>query len=60
MGIESMKDEAAQCRRRAAEFAGKPEAAFLMRVATSFDDLAQCRIRSADGLKSGIRSGQLR
>jgi hypothetical protein len=40
MGTSSLNDEAAQCRRQAAEFVGRPEAAFLLSVASSFDDLA--------------------
>jgi hypothetical protein len=35
-----MNREAVHCRRQAQEFQGKPEAAFLLRLADSFDELA--------------------
>lgn len=34
------KEEADSCRRKASEFAGRPEAPFLLRVARAFDELA--------------------
>jgi hypothetical protein len=34
------KEQADKCRQQASEFAGKPEAPFLLRVASAFDDLA--------------------
>ena len=34
------KEEADSCRRKADEFAGRPEAPFLLRVASAFDELA--------------------
>jgi hypothetical protein len=34
------KEQAEQCRRQASEFAGRPEAPFLLSVACAFDDLA--------------------
>jgi hypothetical protein len=34
------KEQAEKCRRQACEFAGRPEAPFLLRVATAFDELA--------------------
>ena len=41
MSANSMTYEAAQCRRQAVDFAGQPEAAFLLRVASTFDELAK-------------------
>lgn len=41
MSTSRLNIEAAECRRQAAEFAGKPEAAFLLRVASSFEELAR-------------------
>ena len=35
-----MKEQAESCRRQANEFAGRPEAPFLLRVASVFDELA--------------------
>ena len=34
------REQAEQCRRQANEFAGRPEAPFLLRVASAFDELA--------------------
>jgi hypothetical protein len=34
------RKQADQCRRQASEFAGKPEAPFLLSVASAFDELA--------------------
>lgn len=34
------KEQAENCRRQASEFAGRPEAPFLLRVASAFDELA--------------------
>jgi hypothetical protein len=34
------KEQADKCRRQANEFAGRPEAPFLLRVASAFDELA--------------------
>jgi hypothetical protein len=34
------REQAEKCRRQAGEFVGRPEAPFLLRVATAFDDLA--------------------
>ena len=34
------KEQAENCRKQAGEFAGRPEAPFLLRVATAFDELA--------------------
>lgn len=36
----SLSAEAENCRRQAVDFAGKPEASFLLRLARSFDELA--------------------
>lgn len=33
------KEQADQCRKQASEFAGRPEAPFLLRVASVFDEL---------------------
>jgi hypothetical protein len=35
-----MNEAAEHCRRQSEEFQGKPEAAFLLRLATSFEELA--------------------
>lgn len=40
MRIE-VKKEAETCRRKVLDFKGKPEAAFLLRLAQAFDDLAE-------------------
>ena len=34
------KEQAEKCRRQAGEFVGRPEAPFLLRVASAFDELA--------------------
>ena len=34
------KEQAENCRKQANEFAGRPEAPFLLRVASAFDELA--------------------
>jgi hypothetical protein len=34
------KEQAEKCRRQAGEFAGRPEAPFLLRIASAFDELA--------------------
>ena len=34
------KEQAENCRRQANEFVGRPEAPFLLRVASAFDELA--------------------
>lgn len=34
------REQAEKCRRQAGEFAGRPEAPFLLRVASAFDELA--------------------
>ena len=34
------KEQAEKCRRQAGEYAGRPEAPFLLRVASAFDELA--------------------
>jgi hypothetical protein len=39
MRKQSFVDEAEACRRQAAQFAGRPEAQFLLRVARSFEEL---------------------
>jgi hypothetical protein len=42
MRTETYKSEAEECRRQAATaFSGKPESAFLLRLAGMFDELAQ-------------------
>ena len=39
MRIRSFFDEAEACREQAAQFAGRPEATFLLRIARSFEEL---------------------
>jgi hypothetical protein len=34
------KEQAENCRRQASQYAGRPEAPFLLRVASAFDELA--------------------
>lgn len=34
------REQAEQCRKQASEYAGRPEAPFLLRVASAFDELA--------------------
>jgi hypothetical protein len=43
MRTETLKREADKCRRKAQSYSGKPEAAFLLRLASSFEELALCR-----------------
>ena len=40
MRTRSFEDEAAHCRRQAISFNDKPEAAFLLQLASSFEELA--------------------
>ncbi len=40
MRIRTFEDEAAECRRQAISFTNKPEAAFLLQLASSFEALA--------------------
>jgi hypothetical protein len=40
MRIRTFEDEAENCRRQASSFAGRPEEAFLLKLASSFDELA--------------------
>ena len=35
------REQAQSCRQQASEFIGRPEAPFLLRVASAFDDLAR-------------------
>jgi hypothetical protein len=51
------KEQADKCRRQANEFAGKPEAPFLLRVASAFDALA---VEADDRLISRIGHGGAR
>lgn len=37
----SFTEEAAKCRAQAAEFAGRPEQPFLLRLSKAFDELAE-------------------
>ena len=44
MRTEKLKAEAEECRRQAAtDYHGKPEASFLLQLATMFEELAQGR-----------------
>ena len=43
------RTEAEKCRRQAADFAGRPEASFLLRIACSFDELASVQSRPQAG-----------
>jgi hypothetical protein len=44
MRPDKLKAEAAECRRQAAtDYLGKPEEAFLLQLATMFEDLAEGR-----------------
>ena len=38
--MHSLRREAASCRETAKQFVGKPEAPFLLRMASAFDELA--------------------
>jgi hypothetical protein len=40
MDVQSLEKEAAHCREKATEFAGKPEEPFLLRLASAMDELA--------------------
>ena len=46
MRNRSFVDEAEACRQQAAQFAGRPEATFLLRVARSFEELQLGRTRA--------------
>lgn len=39
-GVHSLRREAASCRETAKQFVGRPEAPFLLRMASAFDELA--------------------
>jgi hypothetical protein len=43
MRIQDMHLEAENCRRHAGDFQHQPEGAFLLRLASSFEDLAKSR-----------------
>jgi hypothetical protein len=43
MRTRSFRAEAEACRRQAAQYAGKPEAHFLLRIARSFEELEAVR-----------------
>jgi hypothetical protein len=47
MRLHDLASEASACRSLAKEFEGRPEAPFLLRLATEFDQLATTRERSA-------------
>jgi hypothetical protein len=40
MRIRTFEDEAEECRRQASSFPGRPEATFLLQLASSFEELA--------------------
>ena len=40
VGTMIFKEQAESCRKQASEFVGRPEAPFLLRVASAFDELA--------------------
>jgi hypothetical protein len=46
MRPDTYRCEAAECRRQATEFHGRPEGAFLLRVAGMFDELSRERARA--------------
>jgi hypothetical protein len=48
MRNRSFSDEAEACRRQAAQFVGRPEGPFLLRVAQSFEELEAVRRRPAE------------
>ena len=49
------KEQAENCRRQACEYAGRPEAPFLLSVASAFEDLA---VRSDAGTIAAARSAK--
>ncbi len=53
MRIRSFEDEAEECRRHASSFAGKPEGAFLLQLASSFDQLAGSNLDELGDRSSG-------
>jgi hypothetical protein len=53
MRNQSYSDEAEACRRQAAQFAGRPEARFLLRVARSFEELEAASSVRIDRASSG-------
>jgi hypothetical protein len=48
------KDQAEKCRKQASEFAGRPEAPFLLRVASAFDELAIEPHAAASSQRRGV------
>jgi hypothetical protein len=45
-----LQEEAASCRRMSREFVGRPEEPFLLRLASTMDQLALIRAPSREGL----------
>jgi hypothetical protein len=54
MRSRSFVDEAEACRRQAAQFTGRPEAQFLLRVARGFEELASAREPRSGGSRFDI------
>jgi hypothetical protein len=53
MRKRSFGGEAEKCRRQAEQFAGRPEAPFLLRVARSFEELESAPRLRGDGVSCG-------
>jgi hypothetical protein len=52
------REQAEKCRRQAGEFVGRPEAPFLLRIASAFDELAveaDSRLITATPIRSAPR-----
>jgi hypothetical protein len=45
MRSQSLKQEAALCRQKASEFAGRPEGPFLLQLASALEELALIQVR---------------
>ena len=57
MRSDSYIDEAEACRRQEEQFAGRPEAHFLLRVARSFEELeAARRVRQFSDHREAVRA----
>jgi hypothetical protein len=60
MRAETLKEEAAECRRRANEFVGRPEEPFLLQLASALEELAivQARVEAISECSPiAVRSG---
>jgi len=60
MRSQILENEAEECRRKAIDYAGKPEAQFLLRLARSFDELASQHVLPRATVQDGtVRFGRV-